>query len=68
MIATDGNQSRDVDPIDDRFYLPSGVDGRHRFGDLCCAQDYVAYRLSAKAHLAACVLTAACGEGDVSDR
>ena len=32
-IGFDGNQSRDVDPIDDRFYLPSGVDGRHRFGD-----------------------------------
>ena len=33
VIATDGNQSRDVDPIYDRFYLPSGVDGGHRFGD-----------------------------------
>ena len=44
---------------------------------ICCAQHmatYVARRtmlrtaLSAKAHLAACVLTAACGEGGVSDR
>jgi hypothetical protein len=34
VIATDGNQSRDVDPIDDRFYLPSGVDAGHRFGDI----------------------------------
>jgi len=33
-IGFDGNQSRDVDPIDDRFYMPSGVDGGHRFGDL----------------------------------
>ncbi len=33
-IATDGNQSRDVDPIDDRLYVPSGVDGGHRFGDI----------------------------------
>ena len=32
-IGFDGNQSRDVDPIDDRFHLPSGVDGGHRFGD-----------------------------------
>ncbi len=33
VIAIDGNQSRDVDQIDDRFCLPSGVDGGHRFGD-----------------------------------
>jgi hypothetical protein len=33
VIAVDGNQSRDVDPIYDRSYLTSGVDGGHRFGD-----------------------------------
>jgi hypothetical protein len=44
---------------------------------ICCVQHILAYgahrtmlrsALSAKAHLAACVMTAACGEGGVSDR
>jgi hypothetical protein len=49
----------------------------HSYVAICCAQHmatYVARRtmlraaLRAKAHLAACVLIAACGEGGVSDR